>query len=113
MKFRPLSGVVAVTALAAGVAAAQSSVAATAGVNLGNPAAAVSANLAGIPDAAYLHNPNDVLMSSPTPADQAYRLRAGGPNVISNSPVPDTPKDRRLYGGPRSHGGRLTAPTGD
>ena len=33
--------------------------------------------------------------------------------VVSNGPVPDTPANRALYGGPRSHAGRKTSPAGN
>ncbi len=33
--------------------------------------------------------------------------------LISNAPVLDTPANRARYGGPNSHGGRLTKPSGD
>ena len=54
-----------------------------------------------------------VLLSSPTPASQAWRLRAGDPNVISNQPVADTRANRARYGQPLSNAGRRTAPVGN
>lgn len=33
--------------------------------------------------------------------------------VISNAPVPDTPRNRARYGGPNSRGGQMTAPLGN
>lgn len=57
--------------------------------------------------------PVTILQSSPTPADQAYKLVAGAPNTVSNQPVPDTPENRAKYGGPMSNGGKKTAPRGN
>jgi hypothetical protein len=37
----------------------------------------------------------------------------GGPRVIRSNPVPDTPRNRERFGGPRSSGGRQTAPIGN
>jgi hypothetical protein len=50
---------------------------------------------------------------SPTPVDQAWRLKAGDPTVTSNTPVPDTPDVRAEFGGPDSHGGKQTRPVGN
>src|SRR5579872_787183 len=33
--------------------------------------------------------------------------------LVTNGPVPDTPANRKLYGGPMSNAGRHTAHTGD
>lgn len=57
--------------------------------------------------------PVTILQSSPTPADQAYKLVAGAPNTISNQPIPDTAQNRAKYGGPMSNSGRKTAPRGN
>lgn len=57
--------------------------------------------------------PVTILQSSPTPADQAYKLTAGAPNTVSNQPIPDTAENRAKYGGPMSNGGRKTAPRGN
>ena len=105
MQLTPLLAIAAATALAAGAAAAQSS-------NQTNDQsnAAPSTNQAGAPPTTTY--PGGVT-SSPTPADQAYTLKAGDPNVITNGPVPDTPENRKLYGGPMSNGGRHTAPKGN
>jgi len=54
-----------------------------------------------------------VYQSSPTPADQAYALKAGDPTVVSNAPVPDTKANRARYGRPLSMTGRKTAPAGN
>lgn len=54
-----------------------------------------------------------VLRSSPTPVADAYRLKAGDPNVVSNAPIPDTVENRRAYGQPMSNGGRATPPAGN
>jgi hypothetical protein len=37
----------------------------------------------------------------------------GGPRVVRSNPVPDTPRNRERFGGPRSQGGRQTAPVGN
>lgn len=58
-------------------------------------------------------SPVTILQSSPTPADQAYKLTAGAPNTVSNQPIPDTAENRAKYGGPMSNGGRKTAPRGN
>ena len=54
-----------------------------------------------------------VIRFSPTPPDQAYRLRAGDPYVVTNGPVPDTAQNRARFGGPMSRTGRSTAPVGN
>ena len=54
-----------------------------------------------------------MLLPSPTPADQAYRLKAGDATVVANPPVPDTLENRAKYGGPVSNGGRKTKPRGN
>lgn len=54
-----------------------------------------------------------VYQSSPTPAEQAYSLKAGDPTVVSNAPVPDTKANRMRYGRPLSMTGRKTAPAGN
>jgi hypothetical protein len=106
MRLTPLLAIAAAAALAAGAAAAQPSNETNDQSN-----AAPSTDRAGAPTAATTY-PGGVT-SSPTPADQAYTLKAGDPNVITNGPVPDTPENRKLYGGPMSNGGRHTAPKGD
>jgi hypothetical protein len=56
---------------------------------------------------------NPIPQSSPTPSDQAFHLKAGDPNVVSNGPVPDTPENRAAYGKPMSHAGKHTKPAGN
>lgn len=51
--------------------------------------------------------------NSPTPPDQAFRLKAGDPNVISNAPIPDTPTNRSTFGQPMSRTGKSTVAKGD
>jgi hypothetical protein len=63
--------------------------------------------------AAEAGQPAVIPLSSPTPVEQAYLLKAGDPNVISNPPVPDTPATRRAFGGPDSNGGKKTRPVGN
>lgn len=57
--------------------------------------------------------PAVVLQDSPTAPEDAWRLKAGDPNVVANAPIPDTVENRRLYGGPISNGGRQTVPAGN
>ncbi|HZZ34235.1 MAG TPA: hypothetical protein VFE03_00825, partial [Caulobacteraceae bacterium] len=64
-------------------------------------------------DRAAANTSGVVLLSSPTPPDQAYRLKAGDPTVTSNTPIADTPANRRKYGQPMSNAGRRTAPIGN
>jgi hypothetical protein len=99
--------IAALAALVAGAAAGQT----PASNGLSDPPMAVSATQAGMPTAATIGAGG--VISSPTPADQAYTLKAGEPNVVSNGPVPDTLANRRLYGGPTSNAGRHTAPRGN
>ena len=56
---------------------------------------------------------NPIPLSSPTPAELAYRLKAGDPNVVSNQPIPDTPLNRSRYGEPLSRTGQASAPDGN
>ncbi len=60
-----------------------------------------------------MQTPVTILQSSPTPADQAYKLTAGSPNTVSNAPIPDTAENRAKYGGPMSNGGKKTPPRGN
>lgn len=76
----------------------------------------VSADQAATPASATAVDPNApavVLGSSPTPADQAWRLKAGDPSVVTNGPIPDTAENRARYGAPISNGGRRTRPAGN
>lgn len=81
--------------------------AAQAPVNDQGAPAAMSAESAGVNTGAIVYQ------SSPTPADQAYTLKAGDPTVVSNAPVPDTKANRARYGRPLSMTGRKTAPAGN
>jgi hypothetical protein len=105
MRLSTLLPIAALAALVAGAAAGQP---AASGAMSDQPTAAVAA---GTPAAATIGAGE--VTSSPTPADQAYLLKAGEPNVVSNGPVPDTAANRRLYGGPTSNAGRHTAARGD
>jgi hypothetical protein len=123
MRLNTLLAAAAIAAMTAGAAAAQS-MAAPSGSdttsapmnsstmdNSAAPAmAAPSADQNGTPAAATMSGPVE---SSPTPAAQAYTLKAGDPNVISNPPVPDTPANRAAFGKPMSNAGRHTAASGD
>jgi len=73
--------------------------------------AAPSADQNAMPAAATM--PGQTVESSPTPAANAYTLKAGDPNVVSNQPVPDTKANRAAYGKPMSNAGRHTAASGD
>ena len=112
MRLNSILAAAAITALTAGAAAAQSS-GMSSGSGMNDTSNASSANQAGMPAAATTGNPNTVVESSPTAAADAYRLKAGDPNVITNGPVPDTPQNRAQYGKPMSNAGRHTAPAGD
>lgn len=107
MRFTAVLPIAAMAALAAGTAAAQTPAAG----GTSDQATATSAAQAASPASATIGAGG--VTSSPTPADEAFRLKAGDPTVISNNPVPDTPANRRLYGGPMSNAGRHTAPSGD
>jgi hypothetical protein len=56
---------------------------------------------------------NPIPQSSPTPPEEASRLKAGDPTVVTNGPIPDTPENRARFGGPKSHAGRRTKPAGN
>jgi hypothetical protein len=105
----------AIAALTAGAALAQSSTSGdtTNNGSMNDQATAPSAGQAATPAAATVGDANAPVTSSPTAVDQAYTLKAGDPNVVSNGPVPDTPQNRKLYGPPMSNAGRHTAATGD
>jgi|SRR5579863_10352126 hypothetical protein len=109
MRFAPLLPIAALAVLAAGAAAAQTSP--SGGMNDQSTTAAPSAAQAATSASATIGAGG--VTSSPTPADEAYKLKAGDPNVVSNAPIPDTPANRHMYGGPMSNAGRHTAPTGD
>lgn len=73
-----------------------------------------AASGAGDMNAAPLGSPaHPIPQNSPTPADQAYRLKAGDPSVISNAPIPDTPQNRSSFGAPLSYGGKATTASGN
>lgn len=81
-----------------------------------SPAIPPSADQAGSPASTMAVDPNApavILQSSPTPPDQAWKLKAGDPSVITNGPVPDTAENRARYGAPISNGGRKTRPAGN
>jgi hypothetical protein len=108
MRVSALLPLAAFAALVAGAAAGPTR---AADATSDQPTAAASAMQAEAPAAATIGVGG--VISSPTPADQAYTLKAGEPNVVSNGPVPDTVANRRLYGGPMSNAGRRTAPQGN
>lgn len=47
------------------------------------------------------------------PIDSADIAFAPRLEIVANAPVPDTPANRALYGGPMSRAGRMTAPVGN
>lgn len=106
----------AVSALLAGPALAQSQpVPKTMDETMPSPPAP-AADQSATPASTMAVDPNApavILQSSPTPPDQAYRLKAGDPFVVSNGPVPDTAENRARYGAPLSNGGRQTTPAGN
>lgn len=57
--------------------------------------------------------PAMILPDSPTQPENAWALKAGDPNVVTNGPVPDTRENRAKYGQPMSNGGRRTRPAGN
>jgi hypothetical protein len=81
----------------------------------GSPCAAASAGeLAATDYSAPLGSPSHPIpKDSPTPADLAYRLKAGDPNVVSNARVADTPQNRTDFGQPLSRRGRASTASGD
>ncbi len=122
MRLNTFLAAAAIAALTAGTAVAQTSDMSngsgsmSAPMNSGsmnNGAMAPSADQAGMPASAMTNDPNTAVASSPTPAADAYTLKAGDPNVVSNQPVPDTRANRAQFGKPLSNAGRHTAATGD
>ena len=96
--------------LAAGAAGAQSAQSDQSAVSANQNALPAAADL---PPADAISSGQVTLQSSPTSADQAYTLKAGDPNVVSNAPIPDTPAARHAFGQPMSRAGKMTKPIGD
>jgi hypothetical protein len=116
MPLTRLLAAAAVSALLAGPALAQSQPMPKTMDEAVQPPPAPAANQAATPASTLAVDPNApavILQSSPTPPDQAYRLKAGDPSVVSNGPVPDTAENRAKYGAPLSNGGRQTTPAGN
>ncbi len=115
IRFRTVAATAALALLAAPAAFAQSSGAPTdphaqaapMQGSMGDQSAAPSATSSGVNASAIVYQ------SSPTPADQAYTLKAGDPTVVSNAPIPDTRANRQRFGRPMSMTGRKTAPAGN
>jgi hypothetical protein len=107
MRSIPLLLATAAAALLAGGAIAQDAPPAPM-APMSMPASSMPAPVAplGTPD-------HPIPQSSPTPADQAFHLKAGDPNVVSNPPVADTPENRAAYGQPMSRTGKATKPVGN
>lgn len=112
MKLNLLLAAGAIAALTAGAATAQS----TYGYarhhhvythRLSHRARALSALEAGMPSAYISYR--DLGYDR---ADEGYRY-GGGSELVTNGPVPDTPRNRAIYGPPLSRGGQMTAPAGD
>jgi hypothetical protein len=97
--------VAAAVMLAAGAACAQGAPPAPAAPASAPAPAASSAPLGSIE--------HPIPKDSPTPPDQAFRLKAGDPNVVSNPPIPDTPQTRATFGQPMSRTGKSTSASGD
>jgi hypothetical protein len=87
-------------------------------------AMAVAVLTPAIAQASYLYNPGGSEHAARTWREMAPQMAPqvpaqaalnpyGGPTVIASRPVPDTPRDRALYGQPMSQSGRMTAPIGD
>ena len=61
--------------------------------------------------------PMDDYSASDTTTTTQYAPAPASPEVrttlVTNGPVPDTPENRALYGGPDSNGGRQTVPAGN
>lgn len=85
----------------------------SAGGALADPAPAAPAAPAPAATAPLGSPEHPIPQNSPTPADQAYHLKAGDPTVVSNPPIPDTPDARAKDGRPLSHLGRRSAPKGN
>lgn len=80
------------------------------------PMTTPSATQSGTPASASVVDPTApavILQDSPTPPENAWTLKAGDPNVVTNGPVPDTRENRARYGQPISNGGRRTTPAGN
>ena len=117
IRFRTVAATAALALLAAPAAFAQSSAApndpnaqaapAQGAMGDQNAPSAPSAASSGVNTSAIVYQ------SSPTPADQAYTLKAGDPTVVSNAPIPDTRANRQAFGRPLSMTGRKTAPAGN
>jgi hypothetical protein len=113
MKLNLLLAAGAITALTAGAAAAQSWYGGYGHSRhhiythrMSHRVRALSARDVGLPSAYISYR--DMGYRS---ADEGYGY--GGREVISNNPVPDTPRTRAMYGPPLSRGGQMTAPAGD
>jgi hypothetical protein len=125
MRLNTLLAAAAIAAMTAGAAAAQSMAAPSGSDTTSAPSAnaapmdtsaapamaAPSADQNGTPAAATM--PGQTVESSPTPAANAYTLKAGDPNVVSNAPIPDTRANRAQFGKPMSNAGRRTAAAGN
>jgi hypothetical protein len=75
-----------------------------------------TAEEAGLPASTIVSDetvPAVIPLSSPTPAEQAWTLKAGDPTVVTNGPVPDTAENRAKYGQPLSATGKRTTPAGN
>lgn len=83
---------------------------------MSEPMTAPSATQSGTPASTSVVDPAApavILQDSPTPPENAWALKAGDPNVVTNGPVPDTRENRARFGGPMSNGGRRTRPAGN
>ncbi|MHB8529059.1 MAG: hypothetical protein ACYC8V_06050 [Caulobacteraceae bacterium] len=64
-------------------------------------------------ESAGVNTSGQTLPASAMSPEQAQALQNGDNSLVTNGPIPDTPANRARYGGPRSRGGRLTAPAGN
>lgn len=108
--------------LAGGLAAAQS----TSGtMSAADQAAATSGSTSGVTALQNNQGMTTAPASAPTmqsvtdtsmtarPATSASTVNANGVIVVSSPPVPDTPANRALFGGPMSNAGVHTSPIGN
>ena len=115
IRFRTVAATAALALLAAPAAFAQSTGAPTDPNAQASQGSMGDQNAPSAPSAASsgVNTSAIVYQSSPTPADQAYTLKAGDPTVVSNAPIPDTRANRQAFGRPLSMTGRKTAPAGN
>jgi hypothetical protein len=109
-----LSVACAILASVAGTPVQAQAMAAQTDPSMGPATSATSTGGPAAPVADYAPVPTTDMPGEPgtTPA-QIRALRDGDNALVTNGPVPDTPANRAKFGGPRSHGGKKTAPAGN